>query len=57
MRVQHLSYHVIIRRSKTQFSSMVIPISQRYQNNFCFINEYCLSTRLFFFRKGPMSKI
>jgi len=48
MWVQHLSYHVIIRGCKAQFSSMVILISQRYENNFCFINEYCLLKRLFF---------
>ena len=30
---------------------MVIPISQRYQNNFCFINENCLSTCLFYLQK------
>jgi hypothetical protein len=51
MRVQHPSYHVIVCGSKAQFSSMVIPISQWYQSNFCFINEYCLSTRLFFYIK------
>ena len=37
-RVQHPFYHVIIRGSKAQFSSMVIPISQRYQHNF-FMND------------------
>ena len=50
-RVQHPSYHVIVHGSKAQFSSMVIPISQRYQNNFGFINENCLSTCLFYLQK------
>jgi hypothetical protein len=49
--VQHPSYHVIVHGSKAQFSSMVIPISQLYQNNFCFINENCLSTCLFYLQK------
>ena len=40
-RVQHPSYHVIVRGFKAQFSSMVIPISQRYQHNFLWMNIVC----------------
>jgi hypothetical protein len=40
-RVQHPSYHVIVRGSKAQFSSMVISISQRYQHNFLWMNIVC----------------
>ena len=54
--VQHPSYHVIVHGSKAQFLSMVIPISQGYQNNFFYINEYCLSTRLFFLEKDRCQK-
>jgi hypothetical protein len=54
-RVQHPSYHVIVCGSKAQFSSMVIPISQRYQHNF-FMNEHCLSTRLFFIENDRYQK-
>jgi hypothetical protein len=56
-RVQHPSYHVIVHGSKAQVSSMVIPISQLYQNNFCFINEYCLSTRLFLQKRTDVKSL